>query len=356
MNARLLMLLIVFGISGTAGAQNFEYLEDFENGDADWVDFGRNAVTYSATGGHDGGAFISATRDIITEPLNPFGSGLIQFRCAIAPPQLPSQNCSDGVFVGDYTAMPVIELRFWFRHNSVQNQQVFIRIPTPANTPGASAFIDSPIPPNTWTEMVLEINPTNPEWESQFGGSNYNTILSNVGRFQPGVYYGIGVNYTETNVTFDIDDVRITGTALFADSDILDVLPPFGSAGNVHPHHDGRLGPLGLGFFPDDLVKVVVLGADTADGDPVDINTNNIDATTLRFGPGDAPVASGTTPLYGIDHDSDGNDDARFEFLTSEAVLGCTDTFHTFDARLTSGEVIAGFDTVISDCDAQCHN
>ncbi|MBT8422235.1 MAG: hypothetical protein KJP03_03860, partial [Gammaproteobacteria bacterium] len=309
MNARVLFLLVFLVATGSAGAQTFEYLEDFENGDADWVDFDRNTVTHNATGGHDGGAYISTTRDIVTQPANPFGSGLIQFRCAIAPSQLPSQNCSDEIFVGDYIAMPVTELRFWFRHNSVQNQQVFIRIPTPANTPGASAFVDAPIPPNVWTEMVLDISPTNPEWEPQFGGSTYNNILSNVGRLQPGVYYDIGVDYTEPNVTFDIDDVRITGTGLNAPIRITQQ----GFADTLHAHHKGQ--QLTSGSLPDDNAIVWVYGQSTAAGDAIDLDASTIDVDTLRFGPGQTAVDAGATQeTGGIDLDSDGIDDSRYRF------------------------------------------
>lgn len=335
--------------AATAQAGTFEYLEDFKGGASDWVDFDRNAVTVMTTGGRAGGdgKYIRVTKNIVTDPNNSFGSGLIEFRCEVAPSQAPSLNCSKGVFAGNYINMQTLQLRYWFRHSSVNWQRAFIRIPTPANNPGATAIMQW-VAPNTWTEIVLNIDPANPYWEQQFGGSDYNTILSNVGRLQPGVYYGVGVNYTENNVNFDIDDVRITGTALDAVANVEGVLT---KNGPIHPHHDGTVNsPSQL----NDLIPVTIYGASTGVGDPINLNANNIVTSSLRFARNKAPVATGQNPQY-VDDDSDGLTDARFKFRTGSTGLTCSDTSTTIDGRLTTGQVFVDSDTYTKDCNATCH-
>ena len=68
-----------------------------------------------------------------------------------------------------------------------------------------------------------------------------------------------------------------------------DVLPDFDAVitladpTGLHPHHDGGSdADAGL----NDSVEVIVLGASMAAGDPADLDTSQIDASTLRFGPG----------------------------------------------------------------------
>jgi len=351
---RLLSRLLV-GLSAaifcvlSASAGTFEYLEDFKSGANDWVDFDRNAVQYKTTGGRAGGdgKYIRVTKNIVTDPNNSFGSGLIEFRCEVAPSQAPSLNCSKGVFAGNYVKMKTLQLRYWFRHSSANYLKAYIRIPTPANTPGASAIMQW-IAPNTWTEVVLDIDPSNPYWEQQFGGSDYNTIISNVGRLQPGVYFGVGVTYSENSVNFDIDDVRITGTAIDAVANVEGVLT---KNGPIHPHHDGSVAsPNQI----NDLIPVTVYGASTGVGDPANLNANNIVPASLRFARNFAPVAPGQTPQF-VDDDNDGLTDARFKFRTGSTGLTCTDTSTTIDGRLTTGEVFVDTDSYTKDCNATCH-
>jgi hypothetical protein len=303
------------------------------------------------TGGRAGGdgSYIRVTRNIVTDPINSFGSGLIQFRCEVAPSQAPSLNCSNGIFAGNYTNMQTLQLRYWFRHSSTRagGLKPYVRIPTPANSPAASAILAA-IPANTWTEIVIDITPSNPAWDPTFGGSNYNTIMTNVGRLQPGVYFDVGVNYTENNVNFDIDDVRITGTAIDAVANVEGVLS---KTGPIHPHHDGTVSS------PDeinDLIPVTIYGASTTVGDPANLNAANIVPGSVRFARNFAPVAAGQTPQF-VDDDADGLTDARFRFRTGSTGITCSDTSTTIDGRLTTGQVFVDSDSFNKDCNAGCH-
>lgn len=355
-------LLSKFSIGVSAGlfcalsvsAGTFEYRETFRSPTGttianDWVNLDRGAVTLRSTGGRSGGdgSYIRVTRNIVTTPAVATGSGLIQFRCEVAPSQAPALNCSKGIFAGNYINMQTLQLRYWFRHNStrVGGLQPYIRIPTPANSPGASAIFPA-IPANTWTEIVLNITPAS--FDPTFGGSNYNTILSNVGRLQPGVFFPFGVAYSENNVNFDIDDVRITGTAIDAVANVEGVLT---KTGPIHPHHNGTVSS------PDqinDLIPVTIYGASTIVGDPANLNANNIVPGSLRLGRNFAPLAPGQTPQF-VDDDNDGLTDARFRFRTGSTGITCSDTSTTIDGRLTTGQVFVDSDSFNRDCNAVCH-
>ena len=353
-------VLMAFAIAVPVQAQTLIYLENFSGGDGDWVDVDRNAVTYNATGGVSNGAYISMTDDIDTTSGGNFG-GYINFRCAVAPSQLPSQNCSGGNFVGDYYFTEgVQELRFWFRHNSTKPGGLAptIRVATPANTPGGSALF-SAIPANTWTQFTVLIDPQWSGWDANWGSlvPSATAVLGNVGRLQPG--YWIDPNdpvYTESNVTFDFDNVSIRGsTSISAEVGY----QGYQGTDVMHPHHYGQF--LNVGSLVDDPHRVIVYGQSTAAGDPVDLDTNDIVASTVRIGRLGG-IQAGPAPVFGLDDDSDGEDDAEFGTLNSLADTTCEPAWAQsndvpFRAELSTGEIVTGIDTTFTkDCDAQCHN
>ncbi len=118
----------------------------------------------------------------------------------------------------------------------------------------------------------------------------------------------------------------------------------------LHPHHDGS------GLL-NDLVRVKVFGSMTSVGDPVDLDTADIDPATVRFGPGLAAQASGLTVLNG-DYDSDGIQDKKFRFRMGDVAFDkvtCTDSSGTLTGKLTTGEAFEGSDSFTSNCVAGCH-
>jgi hypothetical protein len=72
----------------------------------------------------------------------------------------------------------------------------------------ASAITLEDILPNTWTQVVVDIEAS--QFDPSFGGGNYIDIMSNIYRIQPGIFFEFGDSYTETGVTFALDDVRLT--------------------------------------------------------------------------------------------------------------------------------------------------
>ena len=118
----------------------------------------------------------------------------------------------------------------------------------------------------------------------------------------------------------------------------------------LHPHHDGS-GSL------NDLVRVKVFGSMTSVGDPVDLDTADIDLATVRFGPGLAAQASGKAVFNG-DYDSDGIQDKKFRFRMGDVAFDkvtCTDSSGTLTGKLTTGEAFEGSDSFTSNCVAGCH-
>jgi hypothetical protein len=137
--------------------------------------------------------------------------------------------------------------------------------------------------------------------------------------------------------------------ALQVEIDVLD--GPYPNR-KVHPHHDGPEAIAGL----NDSIHVAVLGASTAVGDPVDLDTDLIDPTTLRFSHSGTGVAPASTPQSNYNHDADGLDDARFEFLTGDTSIQCSDTEVILEGELITGETFTGIDEDFeSSCNAGCH-
>ena len=118
----------------------------------------------------------------------------------------------------------------------------------------------------------------------------------------------------------------------------------------LHPHHDGSATAInGL----NDIIPVNVLGSSIAAGDPSDFDSTQVNPATVRFGPSGAADTDGVAATG--DFDSDGDNDALFEFLTGDAGIGCTDTDALLVGETYSGELIQGVADITADCDAQCH-
>jgi hypothetical protein len=137
--------------------------------------------------------------------------------------------------------------------------------------------------------------------------------------------------------------------ALQVEIDVVDGPFPYRK---VHPHHDGPTAIAGL----NDSIHVVVLGSSTGVGDSVDLDTNLIDPMTLRFSHSRATVDPGSTPQFNYNDDDDGLDDAKFEFLTGDTSIGCTDTEVQIEGELATGQAFTATDSDFnSDCNAGCH-
>lgn len=360
--------VLAFGTASAGGHLPGEqvsiFLEDFESGIADWADVDYVVASQVASGGHDGGAYGSASIDIDTTSGGAQGlGGYTAMRCGVAPSQNPALNCSAGGFIGDwYFTEGVQVLKMYFRHNSAKPGGIIpqVRVATPGNTPGGSAIFPA-VQANTWTLLEVPLDTADPLWDPTWGAviPDATKIFRNVGRVQLGYFIDPSDPlYQENSVTFDIDDVEIRGVATLT--------AEIRSKGSIHPHHDGSASAVaGL----NDPVRARVLGALQSAGDPADIPTANIVQSTVRIGP---IGGAATTGSYGLNEDNDGIADAEFTSPMSaavgdtyfsgtavrciEGVFGDPLTKLALRAELTSGEIVAGEDLSLSvNCDAVCH-
>ncbi len=343
-----------------AQAQTSMFLENFNGGAADWADESYSGATHHASGGHDGGAYISVIVDIDTTSGGSLGmGGYTAARCADGPSLAPLLSCSGGNFNGDWWFTDGVQvLRFWFRHNSTKGGGIIpqIRLAIPSNTPGGSGILAA-VPANVWTMLTLPIDTQSPEWDSQWGAliPDAVRVLRNVGRIQPGYFIDPDDPvYIESGVTFEIDDVEILGSTSMT-ADVVQV-------GELHPGHSGPPHSINT-----DSARARVLGSSILAGDPVDIDVSDIVAGTVRIGRlGGASNYSN----YSVNHDSDGLTDAEFRSYVYDSIGHRNDdgsfgscvgtwampTTMPLRAELISGEIIAGEDlTINAACQKGCH-
>ena len=131
----------------------------------------------------------------------------------------------------------------------------------------------------------------------------------------------------------------------------IDIAP--GDQSNIlHPHHDGGQNAIaGL----NDNIEVVVFGADVQNGDPQNFVAAEITPGKLKFGPAGGGIAPGSQPVFNADYDGDGVLDAKFDFLTGDTGIGCSDTDATLTGETVQAATFSGLDFINADCDAQCH-
>jgi hypothetical protein len=123
--------------------------------------------------------------------------------------------------------------------------------------------------------------------------------------------------------------------------------------GKVHPHHDG--GPGAIGGL-NDVIPVVVYGSSVANGDLSDFDVSDIDTNTVQFGPSLGDDDPANPPEIGTtDYDNDGDLDAKFFFKTGDTGLQCSDSSAILIGESTSYGPFAGTDSIVTDCNAQCH-
>ena len=183
--------------------------EHFATDAANWRDnSGTAEVSWVASGGPDGSAYVSTTFNFVDLPPGvPIpGNAVALFRAQ------DEFNSSDNAFVGDWVNSGVTEFNFYIRHSASMPLNVFARFATPGNAPAWSGIEFTPVAPDTWTLITIPIALDNPalffEGPPGAGQAEFNAVFGNIGHVQIGAFAG-GLAGVDEVVTFDLDQPTI---------------------------------------------------------------------------------------------------------------------------------------------------
>lgn len=192
------VLLAISSMAATSSAQIVDFVETFDNGSADFSDFGDNPATF-VPASPDSSAFISTFND--------FADGFI----FLTTTRVENQNGflpSGGAFFGDFIADEVTSVLFDIRHDFDQSLDFNIRIAPSDNFPGA--FLLDPItiePGSEFQEFNIDVQPGNFSFEVAPGPGVFESIFSDVQNFQLFALLPGGVSSGTFQV--DIDNFEI---------------------------------------------------------------------------------------------------------------------------------------------------
>jgi hypothetical protein len=178
-----------------ADAAVIGFHESFAAGAANWR--GATSTTllsWSQTGGPLDHAFVSSAFNLAATQAGGIPSTLIRASA--------SAGSSSLAYAGNWAAEGVTGVNFWFRHDLADSIGLTLRVASPQNYPGASAFDGVLIAPNVWTLVSFDLRPEGGEWIS-FEGTTYATALSNVGNMQVG--FNVPASLAGQNITGHFD-------------------------------------------------------------------------------------------------------------------------------------------------------
>jgi hypothetical protein len=186
-------------------------VEPFDTGAANWRDGGLALLDFVASGGPDGSSYASLDFNLLNATGGPVGSReattVVVRAQTLAVPGAGEFVASDGIFFGDWLTDNVGEFRAMVRHSAPEPLSFFARFAGPMNFPGVAANIAEPVQPNTWTELVVPIDLTSPQWALE--GSSPVPALMNVGRIQLGFYTPTSLAGIDQEYRLDLDNVTL---------------------------------------------------------------------------------------------------------------------------------------------------
>ncbi len=193
---------------GSAQALTVPFEETFEGGDAGWTNAINAPLNYVVGGGSDGGNYVSQEYNYF-EYESPFGGGPVLFRAN------GGTGASGGAFVGDWLAAGVTEVSIRFRHDAPVPLELFMRVATLGNFPGAIVPFFGVAQPGVWNEISFLVDPDSPACIPE--GGTCAAAFSNVGNLQFGSNAPAALVATDQAWTIDLDQVSVIpepGTAL----------------------------------------------------------------------------------------------------------------------------------------------
>jgi hypothetical protein len=187
--------------AAVAGAATVPFSEEFTAGASNWRGNPNSAGSldgWSATGGADGGGYVSEAFNFVGSTVG--AQGPVLFRGPAA--------ASGGAFVGDWIADAVREVSVYVRHDAPVAIDFFARFVSPQGFPGAIAGGLTSVQPGQWTQLTFAIDPSSPQWQS-FEGSSFAAVFSSVGTIQVGASIPAALAGVDQAVHFDLDSVSI---------------------------------------------------------------------------------------------------------------------------------------------------
>jgi hypothetical protein len=178
----------ILALAAPASAVTVPFVEDFNVNASGWVAATSGPLTWNATGGPDGGAYVSSTFASQGAP-----QGTIQFRANDA------LNASGDAFVGNWIGS-VSAISAQVIHNAPAPLTFFFRF---AGAPGQAMVGQAPpIAPGVWTEILIPIDPAIliPAGGT-FAGTLSNVINLQVGVIAPAELVGLDFTYGLDKVT-----------------------------------------------------------------------------------------------------------------------------------------------------------
>ncbi|MEY5060857.1 MAG: hypothetical protein RIS45_778, partial [Planctomycetota bacterium] len=158
-------------IASAAAADIVGFTENFTTDAANWRNSNGSAtLAWSASGGPDGGSYASSTFNLSSTTAGGFPPTVIRAQ--------QSYGSSGGGYVGNWITAGVTGVRFQFLHDLAEAVTVTGRFASAANFPGAAVVTFSPVQPNTWTTVFIDLTPTSPNFVS-FEGTSYGAVFSN---------------------------------------------------------------------------------------------------------------------------------------------------------------------------------
>jgi len=197
-------------VGAGASATTVPFTENFDVDVSGWEDNVNDPLTFVASGGPDGSSYASAAFNYLGFS-SPFGGGPVIFRAG------DSDDASGDAFVGDWLADGVGEVSVWVRHDTPEDLTFFLRVATSFNFPGAVIGSEQVVPPNTWTQVFFDIDPSSPLCIGET--VTCADALASVGNFQLGTDAPASLVATDFAYTLDVDQASLTpvpepGTAL----------------------------------------------------------------------------------------------------------------------------------------------
>ncbi len=199
MNSMLALTASLVAVSAVHAA-TVPFTEDFVATNENWKDNASADLTYVSSGGPDGSSYVATGFNFASAAS---GDTPVLFR------GYDSFDSSSDAFVGNYLSEGVNQFSAYVYHEAAMPLTFFARFSSSVNYPGATALQFVPVMPYTWTQIVIDISPTSPQFIS-FEGTDFNAVFSGIGNIQIGVSVPDQLAGVDSSIEFALDKPTIT--------------------------------------------------------------------------------------------------------------------------------------------------